>query len=243
LEQIFPALGVRFIILNDNYGSATIHGMTGGIDIAFHNLIYDLYSQDLSEKVKPAKMSAAKNGKFTNVEVFYGYIRDPKDQRTLVPDEPAAAVVRRIFELFAQGKTSSAIAKILNDDGVITPVERRIELGLRRRFREGEARFWYSQLVQRIVTDKRYTGKLIYGKTHAKEVCGRQYPTPKEDWVVVPNAFPAIISEAEYAAAQGMHKGRKQSKAQHITDKALVREKNQLRMLRQDVENYPSGAQ
>jgi hypothetical protein len=202
LEQVFPALGVRFISLNDNYDSATLHGMTGGIDIAFRNLIYDLYSQDLSEKVKSAKLSAAKNGKFTNAEVIYGYIRDPQDQRTLAIDEPAAAVVRRIFELFAQGNTSNAIAKMLNDDGIITPVERRVELGSRRRLREGEARFWYGQLVQRIINDEQYTGKLIYGKTHSKEVCGRQYPTPKEDWVVVPNAFPAIVSEEEFAAAQ-----------------------------------------
>ena len=62
LEQKFPEWGVRFISLNDAYDSAMLNGATGGIDIAFRNLIYHLYSQDLSEKVRTAKASAAKSG-------------------------------------------------------------------------------------------------------------------------------------------------------------------------------------
>ena len=56
LEQVFPFLGVRFISVNDGYDSAKNKGTTAGIDVGFKNLIYDLYSKDLSQKVKTAKM-------------------------------------------------------------------------------------------------------------------------------------------------------------------------------------------
>lgn len=44
LEQLFPFMGVRFISVNDNYDSAELsEGATGGLDVAFKNLIYDYY--------------------------------------------------------------------------------------------------------------------------------------------------------------------------------------------------------
>ena len=43
LEQKFPAWGLRFISLNDGYDSAKLGGGTAGIDIAFRNLIHELY--------------------------------------------------------------------------------------------------------------------------------------------------------------------------------------------------------
>lgn len=49
LEQLFPFLGVRFIAINDHYDSDKTEG---GLDIAFKNLVYDIYSRDLSKKVR-----------------------------------------------------------------------------------------------------------------------------------------------------------------------------------------------
>ena len=51
LEQIFPFMGVRFISINDNYDSKNYQGSIGEIDVNFKNLLYDLYSKDLSQKV------------------------------------------------------------------------------------------------------------------------------------------------------------------------------------------------
>jgi DNA invertase Pin-like site-specific DNA recombinase len=113
LEQKFPMWGVRFISITDVYDSASLRGGTAGIDIAFRNLIYELYSQDLSEKVRSGKMSAAKSGKYTNAITFYGYIKDPKDHRKLLIDESSATVVRRIFEFAAQGVFPTEIEKPL----------------------------------------------------------------------------------------------------------------------------------
>ena len=53
LEQIFPFLDVRFIAINDGYDSKDHkYGAAGLIDVSFRNVIYDLYSKELSEKVR-----------------------------------------------------------------------------------------------------------------------------------------------------------------------------------------------
>ncbi len=52
LEFVFPAMGMRFISVNDNYDSDRNFGVTGGMDVAYKNLIYQLYSMDLSSSQK-----------------------------------------------------------------------------------------------------------------------------------------------------------------------------------------------
>jgi DNA invertase Pin-like site-specific DNA recombinase len=203
LEQKFPAWGVRFISINDMYDSATLIGVTSGMDIAFRNLIYDLYSQDLSEKVRSAKDSAAKNGKNCNAEAFYGYIKNPNDTRQLIIDEPAAEVVRRIYDLAAHDYSTLQIAKTLNDENVPTPQERKKQLGSRHRWTSGEATFWYSSIICLILKDERYTGKLIYGKKRRQEVGKQdQQSMPKSEWIVVPGAIPAVITDELFQVVQ-----------------------------------------
>ena len=62
LEQIFPFMGVRFIAINDGYDSNDYIGTTGGIEIAFKSLLYDMYSKDLSEKMRSSLIVRRKRG-------------------------------------------------------------------------------------------------------------------------------------------------------------------------------------
>ena len=64
VDQIFPFMGIRFISINDNYDSAKCNGATSGVEIAFRNVIYGYYSQDLSVKVRNGKRTKAQSGKF-----------------------------------------------------------------------------------------------------------------------------------------------------------------------------------
>ncbi|MFA9377845.1 MAG: hypothetical protein ACERKZ_13985 [Lachnotalea sp.] len=45
-------MGVRFIAINDDYDSKYTDGGISGLGDQFKMLFYDLYSKDLSEKVK-----------------------------------------------------------------------------------------------------------------------------------------------------------------------------------------------
>ena len=73
LEQIFPFMGVRFIAINDGYDSNDYIGTTGGIEIAFKSLLYDMYSKDLSEKMRSSLLIRRKRGDFIGPRAPFGY--------------------------------------------------------------------------------------------------------------------------------------------------------------------------
>ena len=83
-------MGMRFISVNDNYDSDRNFGVTGGMDVAYKNLIYQLYSMDLSRKVKSARRTRNLSGEYTASFVCYGYKNVPYDKHKLLIDEEAA---------------------------------------------------------------------------------------------------------------------------------------------------------
>lgn len=52
IERLFPALGVRFIAINDNYDSLKGKNQADEIIIPFKNLINDAYCRDISIKIR-----------------------------------------------------------------------------------------------------------------------------------------------------------------------------------------------
>lgn len=96
IDVIFPSLGCRFIALND--GVDTIHKDNEMIMI-FKNVMNDFYARDTSSKIKSVRQSACKTGKYIGCYAPYGYLKDPQDTHRFIIDEPAAAVVRKIFSL------------------------------------------------------------------------------------------------------------------------------------------------
>ena len=52
IERLFPALGVRFIAINDSYDSAVSNGPADSMILPFKNLVNDMYSRDISIKVR-----------------------------------------------------------------------------------------------------------------------------------------------------------------------------------------------
>ena len=205
LEQVFPALGVRFISLNDNYDSAALNGSTGRIDIAFRNLIYELYSRDLSEKVNSARRNCAKSGKFISPFAFYGYIKDPSDKHKLLIDNEAADVVKRLFDLAEAGMTSPQIAKILNDEQIPTAQMRKEQQGIKRNWVRSNISYWHSSKVTQILSEERYTGTMVFGKKQRIEI-GKpgEKNMPESEWIRVPNAFPAIITNEQFEKVRAM---------------------------------------
>ena len=52
IERLFPALGVRFIAVNDHYDSLEGKSQADEIVIPFKNLINDAYFRDISIKIR-----------------------------------------------------------------------------------------------------------------------------------------------------------------------------------------------
>ena len=128
ISRIFPFLGVRFISVND--GIDSIRPMdVDNLDTSFRALLYDLYSRDLSRKVRSAQRHRAQRGDFLSRYAPYGYIKDPQNKNHLLIDPPAAEVVQRIFHMVGAGHSTRQTAKALNRDGVLTPMLYKIAAG------------------------------------------------------------------------------------------------------------------
>ena len=122
VEQVFPLYGVRFIAVNDYYDSDDYKEDTGGINMAFKYLVNEQYSRDLGKKSLAARIARAKKGETIHKHCPYGY---KKMNNQLVIDDYAASVVRKIFSLFANGNSTTQIARILCDEKILTPAEYR----------------------------------------------------------------------------------------------------------------------
>lgn len=207
LEQVFPALGIRFISVNDSYDSNDFpYGTAGNINNGLINLINEMYSRDLSQKSKAAKRLYAQRGQCISAYPIYGYLKSPEDKRMWVPDPEAAPVIQRIYTLYLEGKGPTEITKLLNEEGIPTPAQHKRAVGSKKRLWNSERidNFWRGTVISKILRDERYTGKLVALKTTRSELGNRHSAKPleKENWIVFPGAFEAIISQETFDLAQ-----------------------------------------
>lgn len=117
-ELYFPEKGVRFIAVNDGVDSLVESSNDFN---PIRNWANELHAKETSKKVRAIKKMQAERGERLGGRPPYGYRKKSPDSKELIPDEEAAAVVRRIFDLCASGKGPNQIARILAADQVLTP--------------------------------------------------------------------------------------------------------------------------
>ena len=202
LDQIFPFLGVRFLSLNDNYDSAKHKGNTTELDISFKGLMYDLYSKDLSVKIKSSLSTRKEQGQYVSANTPFGYVKDPYDRHKLVIAEDEAEVVRRIFSLTLEEKTSSDIARLFNQERIPTPIEFKIEKGQTSRIPLGDRFQWEPPMIHSILKNNVYAGDMVYDKYYKDEVGGKKHLKPRNEWKVYKDHHTAIVSRNDFEKVQ-----------------------------------------
>lgn len=202
--RVFPFLGVRFIAVNDGFDSSRPADVDS-LETSFKTLLYDLYSRDLSRKVRSANTFRAKRGEFLAPFAPYGYRKDPEHKNHLIVDPPAAETVRRIFHLTAEGHSSTEIARTLNLEAEPTPMRYKKAAGCSRTRWHSihEENFWTKETVIHILRDLRYTGVNVYGK-RTRDRIGHDHTVRVDhaDWITVERAHESIISQDEFDRAQ-----------------------------------------
>lgn len=199
LEHIFPFLGIRFISVNDHYDSSNHDGKTVGMDITFRNLVYDYYSKDLSSKVKTAMRSKQEKGEFITC-FTYGYKPSPENKHKMIIDEPAAEIVREIFDAVIAGKTTSEIAANLNARDIPTPQEHK---GVRRK--ENTEPQWTHPRIVYMIRNIKYTGVMTNHTRESRFIRDKnQRCVPMSEWIIHPDAHEAIIPREKWEQANEM---------------------------------------
>jgi len=159
--------GVRLFTIQYGEMNKMLVGVIGAVA--------DQFSSDLRDKVKRGQKGRVLNGKVAG-GLGYGYSVGEPGERTIVPEQ--ALVVLRIFNMFADGVSPRAIAKMLNDEGIVGP----------------KGNVWKDTTIrgQRgrgtgLLNNEAYVGRLIYGRTQYMKnpKTGRKVsrPQPEESWI------------------------------------------------------------
>ena len=199
LDQVFPFLGVRFIAVNENYDSKRNQGSSISLEVSLKAMLGEMYSRDISEKIRCVQQVKMQKGEYLCAIAFYGYRRSKTQKNKLVVDKPAAAIVRRIFSMAAEGNSLLEIATRLNQDGIESPLMYRRTNHtdkIRGWNTAGEITYWTQENVKRILSDERYTGCLIsHKRTKVDPLVNKTKAVPKSEWIVAENTQEAIVSK------------------------------------------------
>lgn len=202
LEQVFPLHGVRFLSVTDHYDSNSTKGSSVGMDVALKNMIHEMYSRDISTKIRSANKTRWEKGEYLGTIAFYGYRLSETIKNRLVPDETAAQVVKRIYALAVDGTNPNEIAILLNKEKIPTPLAYR-KLNGTHKMRGWSAAndeiIWTRANVKRILCDERYTGTLISYKRTKADVSTRKIKfLSQAEWIIVPNSHEPLVTKEQF---------------------------------------------
>ena len=206
MQQFFPAMGVRFIAINDAIDTYKNNDHTQAIMLSVKNLMNDNYSRDTSIKVRTVLEIKRQNGDFVTNFCAYGYRKCADNHNKIEPDEFSGKVVQDIFKWIVEGFSLYKIAEKLNDMGIKTPMDYRLENGERfyTNFKKNETSVWSHNIVKRIAENPVYIGTLIQGRTTTPNYKLKKNVVKKdmEEWAIIENNHEPLVDERTFYIVQ-----------------------------------------
>ncbi len=203
IHGLFPIWGIRFVSVvdnadTDNKGNKKARQING--------LINEWYLEDLSENIKQVFDTKRQQGIHIGAFALYGYKKDPEKKGHLIIDEEAAAVVREVFTLFAQGYGKTAIARMLNDRGIPNPTEYKRLKGLRyQQPKMQNSTLWKYFAISDMLVNQIYIGNMVQGKYGSVSYkTKKNKPRPKSEWYIVEGTHEPIIDMELWNQVQSM---------------------------------------
>ncbi len=213
-EIYFPQRGVRFIAVND--GVDSLYSESNDFT-PMRNYFNELYAKDSSKKVRVVKRAQAERGELLGGRPPYGYRRDEKVRKGIVPDEEAAAVVKRIFSLCAEGKGPNQIARLLTKEQVLNPTnyyyqnhgKSHASLDTTSPFR------WSSSSVTGILDNKTYLGHMAGLRSTTMSYKNKKLVRhPESEQILVENVHKPLITREQWEIVQDVRKHKKRTPKQ-----------------------------
>ena len=197
IEKIFPLLDIRFIAVNNSFDSKDYIGTTPDMDVAFENLMYDYFSEENSVKIKNDLMGRRMRGNYLATFAAFGYKKSPSDHNRIIVNEEAAAIVRIIFEKYAEYGVKTEVARYLNRHGIPTPQVYAMKNGCSYQWKyHEEKKLWNGSIVGRILKNELYVGNTVFHKKETAEVGSRKTKClPREEWKVCEGTHEPLISK------------------------------------------------
>lgn len=199
-ETYFPEHGVQYLAPGDNFDNYQLNVMA-----PFNFAFNDVYLRQGSQKVREVLKTKRNLGEYCACPP-YGYAKmEHQREGRLVPDEVTAPIVKRIFDLAAQGESSRSIAQRLNSDKVIPPLKYRVLY--RDDFTPKGASYasdqWNGTTVKRILKNQVYLGHTILGKFKKPSLKSKKkIALPEEEWTVHRDTHEPLVTPEVFERAQ-----------------------------------------
>ena len=218
MEMTFPQYDVRFIAINDGVDSANGISDFSGIK----NYFNDFHARDTSRKIRAVIKAKGERGERVSTATPYGYMRDPENPKKLIPDPETAPVVRRIFEMYANGIGIVKICDILSAEKIVCPG---MYLFQRTGNRSGQPNMdrpyhWAQNSVRKILANREYVGDTVNFKTYSKSnKLKKRLRNDPENILIFENTHEAIVDRKTFDLVQKHFAGRKRPDKQGEVDK------------------------
>ena len=150
-------------------------------------------SGSISKNVRWSIQKRMAKGTYGHARVPYGY-RKNKKTKQLIIDPKQSKVVRRIFNMYINGTGMSAIAKVLNNEGVPSPT------GID----------WNNITISKMLRQEKYIGDTLWQKT-CSEFMGpySQINRGQQPKYYIKGSHTAIIDKETFELAASIRKKRK----------------------------------
>lgn len=199
IEKYFPENNIRFISLQEGYDSAL--NQASNDSSTFIIACNDYYSKQNSVKIRNVLNNKRKQGKFIGSAPSYGYMKDPNEKGHLIPEPEYAPVVKKIFEMAANGVGLSDITSYLNDNIIKTPSSlKRKNPNSKMKYNEN----WTISSVKKILKNRMYTGDMVQSTQIKVSYKSKKKKTlPKSNWDIVPDMHEALVDKLTFERIQG----------------------------------------
>lgn len=202
LLQDFPQTGVRFISINDNYDNVDTQDDLWNMDLILKTVLHNWESKSTSQKITTAIEAKVQCGEYlpASGSIPYGYLKDAENT-TYIPDPETAPIVKKIFDLFCAGMTYTEIGKQLDSEGIPCPGKLKFLRGFTQNPKYADAQ-WNRKTIREILCDQVYIGNRVHGKMKKSTPEKNKQYISENDWTIICDAHPAIISQEQFAAVQ-----------------------------------------
>lgn len=220
VERYFPEHNIRYVAVND--GIDTFKNSSANDMLVFKSAFNDMYVKDISNKLKSSLYTKKRNGLFVGNYAPYGYKKSEINKHKLVIDEECECIVKRIYDMFIDGKSLTNICDVLTEEHIPTPsMHKNMKLG------QVNVHYgvWATKTVQSILKNPTYIGNLT--QCRQKKVnykSKKRVHNTENNWIIAEGAVDAIIDKETFDLVQNMFKSNKnRSTRNDATSKLLLR--------------------
>ncbi|HLH38341.1 MAG TPA: recombinase family protein [Bryobacteraceae bacterium] len=178
--------GIRIVAVSQNIDSSNEQA---DVLVTVHGLVDSLYIKELGRKTHRGLDGQVLRGFHAGGRCFGYRIEREAGGARLVIEEREAELVRRIFEMSADGMSLKAIATTLNREQIPTS-----------RPRAGKQfASWAPSAIRAILYNELYAGRMIWNRSHFIKHPGtnkrQRRPRPRSEWRIIEHSDLRIIDE------------------------------------------------